>query len=125
MATSFINLNQKVEKMNLNNETILKTGDWIKGKSVDGELVIGYIESLTILNEIVKVNVITSDNKATIGKTIQMRNKNVKKMPDSKVINKEQISFLIDLALSTGDEDWFNELSSQLNSMRELVNGIK
>ncbi|MEH6939342.1 IDEAL domain-containing protein [Bacillus sp. JJ664] len=111
--------------MNLNNETILKTGDWVKGKSVDGELVIGFIESLTILDEIVKVNVINSDNKTTVGKTIQMRNKNVKKMPDSKVKNKEQIRFLIDLALSTGDEDWFNELSSQLNSMRQLVIGVK
>jgi uncharacterized protein YpiB (UPF0302 family) len=37
------------------------------------------------------------------------------------VTNKEQILFLIDLALSTGDEDWFNELSSKLNSMRQLV----
>jgi len=111
--------------MNINNETILKTGDWVKGKSADGELVIGYIDSLTNLDEIVKVNVITSDNKTTVGKTIHMRNKNVKKMPDSKVANKEQVRFLIDLALSTGDEDWFNELSSQLNSMKQLVNGVK
>ncbi|WP_129691949.1 IDEAL domain-containing protein [Gottfriedia acidiceleris] len=111
--------------MNLNKDSILKTGDWVKGNSIDGELVIGYIESLTILDEIVKVNVITSDNKTTVGKTINMQNKNVKKMPDSKVTNKEQIRFLIDLALATGDEDWFKELSSQLNSMRELVNGVK
>jgi len=111
--------------MNLNKDSILKTGDWVKGKSMDGELVIGYIESLTILDEKVKVNVITSDNNTTVGKTIHMLNKNVKKMPDSKVINKEQIRFQIDLALATGDEDWFNELSSQLNSMRQLVNGVK
>ncbi|WP_088070053.1 IDEAL domain-containing protein [Gottfriedia luciferensis] len=111
--------------MNLNKDSILKTGDWVKGKSMDGELVIGYIESLSILDELVKVNVITSDNKTTVGKTIQMLNKNVKKMPYSKVANKEQLRFLIDLALSTGDEDWFNELSSQVNSMRQLVNGVK
>ncbi|MFF2875823.1 IDEAL domain-containing protein [Gottfriedia sp. NPDC057991] len=111
--------------MNLNNNSILKTGDWVKGISLKGELVIGYVESLTILDEIVKVNVITSDNKTTVGKTIQMLNRNVKKMPDAKVTNKEQIHFLIDLALSTGDEDWFNELSSQLNSMRQLVNSVK
>ncbi|PGS53951.1 IDEAL domain-containing protein [Bacillus sp. AFS041924] len=111
--------------MNLNNDSILKTGDWVKGISMDGELVIGYIESFTSLDEIVKVNVITSDNKTSIGKTIHMLNKNVKKMPASKVTNKEQIRCLIDLALSTGDVDWFNELSSQLNSMRELVNGVK
>ncbi|WP_088011686.1 IDEAL domain-containing protein [Gottfriedia acidiceleris] len=108
--------------MNLNNDSILKAGDWVKGNSMDGELVIGYIESLSILDEIVKVNVITSDNKTTVGKTIPMLNKNVKKIPDSKVTNKEQIRFLIDLALVTGDEDWFNELSSQLIYMRQLVN---
>ncbi|PEJ59058.1 MULTISPECIES: IDEAL domain-containing protein [unclassified Bacillus (in: firmicutes)] len=111
--------------MNLNNDTILKTGDWVKGISMGGELVLGFIESFTIQDEIVKVNVITSDNEKTVGKTINMLNKNVKKLPDSKVTNKEQISFLIDLALSTGDEDWFEELSSQLNSMRQLVSGLK
>ncbi|MEH7451482.1 IDEAL domain-containing protein [Gottfriedia acidiceleris] len=111
--------------MNLNNDSILKTGDWVKGISMGGELVIGYVESFKIQDEIVKVNVITSDNKTTVGKTIHMLNKNVMKMPDSKVTNIEQIRFLIDVALSTGDEDWFNELSSQLNSMKQLVNSVK
>lgn len=46
-------------------------------------------------------------------------------MPAAKVANKEQIHFLIDLALSTGDEEWFFELTSKLNSMRELVKGVK
>ncbi|MEC3460090.1 IDEAL domain-containing protein, partial [Bacillus thuringiensis] len=30
---------------------------------------------------------------------------------------------LIDLALLTGDEEWFIGLSSKLNSINELVNG--
>lgn len=111
--------------MKLNNNSILKTGDWIKGRLMNGELVIGYIESIYIPDEIVRVNVISSDNNLTVGKTIQMLNKQVKKIPDSKVINKEQIRFLIDLALTTGDEEWFIELSSQLNSMKELVSGVK
>lgn len=108
-----------------NNSSILKTGDWIKGKSMDGELILGYIDSLDILDGIVKVTVIISDNNVTVGKTIPMLSTQVKKMPVSKVTNKEQIRFLIDLALSTGDEEWFNELSSQLNSMKQLVIGVK
>jgi uncharacterized protein YpiB (UPF0302 family) len=40
------------------------------------------------------------------------------------VINKEQVLFLIDLALLTGDEDWFMELSAKLNSMKQLVNEV-
>ncbi len=31
-----------------NNNQILKTGDWVKGKSLDSELIVGYIESLDI-----------------------------------------------------------------------------
>ncbi|WML50882.1 IDEAL domain-containing protein [Neobacillus sp. PS3-12] len=103
--------------------SVLKTGDWIKGKSVDGQLIIGYIESLSILDGVVKVTVVTSDNRETIGKTIPILSKSVKKLPPSKAVNKEQIIFLIDLALSTGDEDWFLELSSKLNSMKQLVDG--
>ncbi|PWW28335.1 IDEAL domain-containing protein [Cytobacillus oceanisediminis] len=107
-----------------NNNSILKVGDWIKGKSQKGELILGYIETLDILKGIVKVTVVTSDNQETIGKTIQMLSRRVKPLPESKVANKEQIHFLIDLALSTGDEEWFIELSSKLNSMKELVKGV-
>lgn len=107
-----------------NNRSILKTGDWIKGKSRDGELIIGYVESLGIPEGVVKVNVITSDNYKTIGKTIPISSNRVKSLPVSYVINKEQILFLIDLALSTGDEDWFIELSSKLNSIKQLVDGV-
>ncbi|WP_382920294.1 IDEAL domain-containing protein [Streptomyces sp. NPDC057062] len=32
--------------------------------------------------------------------------------------------FLIDLAILTGDEEWFMALSSKLNSMKQLVDGM-
>ncbi|CAI9394452.1 group-specific protein [Niallia circulans] len=107
-----------------NGNSVLKTGDWIKGKSEDGELIIGYIESQSILDGVVKVTVATSDNRETLGKTIPILSKNVRKLPLSKVVNKEEILFLIDLALSTGDEAWFIELSSKLNSINQLVDGV-
>ncbi|MBT2734522.1 hypothetical protein QF028_002811 [Neobacillus sp. B4I6] len=107
-----------------NNNTILKTGDWIKAESRDGELIIGYIESLSSIEGVVKVTVVTSDNNQTIGKTIPILSKQVKKMPVSNVTNKAQIEFLLDLALSTGDKEWFLALSSELNVMKQLVNGV-
>ncbi|MFP5108627.1 IDEAL domain-containing protein [Neobacillus sp. C211] len=107
-----------------NNNTILKTGDWIKAESPDGELIIGYIESLSSIEGVVKVTVVTSDNNQTIGKTIPILSKQVKKMPVSNVTNKAQIEFLLDLALSTGDKEWFLALSSELNVMKQLVNGV-
>jgi uncharacterized protein YpiB (UPF0302 family) len=103
------------------NDSLLKTGDWVKGRSREGELIIGYIESLHAAEGAVSVHVVTSDNEKSMGRTVQILSKRVKSLPVSKVVNKEQISFLIDLALSTGDEEWFLELSSQLKSMRQLV----
>lgn len=108
-----------------NDHTILKTGDWIKAESRDGELIIGYIESLSSIEGVVKITVVSSDNNQTIGKTIPILSKRVKKLPVSNVINKAQIEFLLDLALSTGDKEWFLALSSELNAMKQLVNGVR
>ncbi|TDL82856.1 IDEAL domain-containing protein [Peribacillus frigoritolerans] len=105
--------------MSLNNHSIFKTGDWIKGNLQDGEIIIGYIEALDLKNGTVKVTVIKSEAVETIGKKISISSKHVKRLSISKVVNKEQILFLIDLALSTGDEDWFIDLSAKLNSMRK------
>ncbi|MBO0961721.1 group-specific protein [Neobacillus sp. MM2021_6] len=107
-----------------NNNAILKTGDWVKAESQDGALIIGYIESLSSVDGVVKVTVVTSDNNQTIGKTIPFLSKQVKLLPVSTVTNKAQIEFLLDLALSTGDKEWFLALSSKLNAMKQLVDGV-
>ena len=109
------------------NKTILKPGDWIKGESRDGELIIGYIESMIpdIPEGAVKVTVVTSDNNESIGKTIPILSKRVRSLPVSNVTNKTQIEFLIDLALTSGDKEWFMELSKELNSMKQLVKAVK
>jgi hypothetical protein len=107
-----------------NNHTILKTGDWIKAESRNGELIIGFIESLSSMEEVVKVTVVTSDNHQAVGKTIPILSHQLKKLPVSNVTNKAQIEFLLDLALSTGDREWFLTLSSELNAMKQLANGV-
>lgn len=56
---------------------ILKAGDWVKGKSREGELIIGYIENLE--EGIIKTKVISSDNKTIEGKIIPPQSKQVKK----------------------------------------------
>ncbi|SEN72216.1 IDEAL domain-containing protein [Mesobacillus persicus] len=108
--------------MATNHHSVLKIGDWVKGESREGELIIGYVDSFTVIEEVVNVNVVTSDNQETVGKTIQLLSKQVKILPESNVKNKEQINYLIDLALSTGDEEWFLELSAKLKAMDKLVN---
>lgn len=106
------------------NHSILEIGDWVKGNLQNGELMIGFIDSLSKLEGVVKVTVVTSDNKEIIGKTIPVLSTQVKRLPNANVTNKEQILFLIDLALLTGDEEWFNELSFKLNSIKQLVNEV-
>jgi hypothetical protein len=104
-----------------NDFPMLEVGDWVKGNLLSGELIIGYIESLSTIEGVAKVTIVTSDNKDIIGRTIALLTNQLKRLPAANVSNKEQILFLIDLALSTGDEEWFNELSAKLHSMIQLV----
>ncbi|ALQ68978.1 IDEAL domain-containing protein [Bacillus cereus] len=105
-----------------NNNHILKVGDWVRGISNEGELIVGYIASLDDVEDVVTVIIVKRDNKYTMNEAISLYSKHVNKLPESKAVNKEQILYLIDLALLTGDEEWFIELSSKLNSIKELVN---
>ncbi|EGA91087.1 hypothetical protein GPDM_01755 [Planococcus donghaensis MPA1U2] len=104
------------------NKTILKTSDWVKGKSRHDELIIGFIDSLDVLKEAVNVTVVESDNEEMIGMTIPMSIHQVDSIPESANKDIAQLSFLIDLALATDDKEWFQELSSQLNEKKQTVN---
>ncbi|WHY03151.1 IDEAL domain-containing protein [Neobacillus sp. DY30] len=110
--------------LNNNHFPILEIGDWVKGNLHSGELIIGYVESLSNLEGVAKVTIVTSDNKDINGRTIALLTNQLKRLPAGNVTNKEQILFLIDLALSTGDEEWFNELSAKLHSINQLVKEV-
>jgi hypothetical protein len=97
----------------------LEQGDWVKGKTREGELIRGYIETIDFFQGIVKVHVVESDNEKKIGKTIATLDKWVEKLPVSTAVNEEQIYQLIDLALLTKDEEWFQALNKQLDSMKK------
>lgn len=110
--------------LNNNSFPILEIGDWVKGNLQSGELIIGYVESLSNLEGVAKVTIVTSDNKDINGRTIALLTNQLKRLPAAYVTNKEQILFLIDLALSSGDEEWFNELSAKLHSINQLVKEV-
>lgn len=104
------------------NKAILKTSDWVKGKSRHDELIIGFIDSMNVLKEAVNVTVVESDNEEMIGLTIPMSVHQVESIPASDTKDSAQLTFLIDLALATDDKEWFQELSAQLNAKKEAVN---
>ncbi|MBP1933651.1 IDEAL domain-containing protein [Ammoniphilus resinae] len=93
-------------------------GDWIKGKSKNGELIRGFVEASDYIEGWVKIKVVTCDNEETVGRTVQTLTKWVEKLPES-TRNEEQILQMVDLALLTRDESWFLELSFELNQLRQ------
>lgn len=97
----------------------VEVGDWVKGKTKNGELVYGYIETANPLQETVKIKVMDSDNKEIVGKTVETLKHWVKKLPISTFEDEEQIKALIDIALQTKDESWFMELSAKLKAIKQ------
>ncbi|WHY99576.1 IDEAL domain-containing protein [Peribacillus simplex] len=95
-----------------------KNGDWVQGKSRDGELIHGFIETVSDNPEIVKVNVVESDNEKAVGKSIWIPSKWTEKLPDLEISNENHLLALIDLALLSKDETWFMELSGKLESIK-------
>ncbi|MEH7485023.1 IDEAL domain-containing protein [Neobacillus drentensis] len=106
--------------MTMADEYRFVNGDWVQGRSRDGELIHGYVETIDSIQGIVKVNVVESDNEKAIGKSIWLLNKWAEKLLDLTVSNESQLLSLIDLALLSKDEQWFMELSAKLASIKKI-----
>jgi predicted RNA-binding protein with RPS1 domain len=106
--------------MTMTDKFRFENGDWVQGRSSDGELIHGYVETLDSIQEIVKVKVVESDNEKAISKSIWLLNKWAEKLPDLTVSNESQLLSLIDLALLSKDEQWFMELSTKLASIKKI-----
>lgn len=101
-------------------KTILKTTDWVKGTFINGEIIIGFIDSMNMVQGAVNVTVAESDNTAIIGKTVPMDVKKVQILPQMAPKDPAQLEYLIDLALQTGDKEWFEELTEELNAKKQV-----
>jgi len=92
-------------------------GDWVQGKTVDGEFIHGYIETVDAQQEIVRVRVVQSDHEEAVGRTVAVRSSWLKQLPAAPLQDRQNLESLIDLALSTWDEAWFDELTGRLNNV--------
>lgn len=101
------------------NQSPVKVGDWVKGKTKSGEFIYGYVETIDSSQRLVKVKVMACDNEVVVGKTVDTLNHWVKKLPVSSYESEEQIKALIDLALQTKDKSWFIELSNKLKNLEQ------
>jgi hypothetical protein len=99
----------------------LSVSDWVQGKTTDGELIHGFIETIDILQGIVTVHVVKSDNEERVGHIVAVRSSWIKRVPDVSLQDAEIARNLIDVALATWDETWFMELTESLKSQDQTA----
>ncbi|AEI39398.1 IDEAL domain-containing protein [Paenibacillus mucilaginosus] len=93
-------------------------GQWVQGRTAEGELIQGWVESSDSLDRIVRVHVVNSDHVDILGKRVTVREAWLKALPANPFGGTEGVCDVIDLALSTRDRDWFLELTEQLGGSR-------
>ncbi|MEK3883493.1 hypothetical protein [Paenibacillus sp. PL2-23] len=84
--------------------------DWVHAKTVEGEMVFGFVEAVDSVQGIVTIHVVHSDHEERVGLAATVRASTVKKVPDTN-LDDVRVPELIDLALATWDEVWFRELT--------------
>ena len=97
----------------------MQDGDWVKGKTNNDELFHGYIESIHHEEGIVKVRVIQSDNRLSIGKISDSTPDRLRPLETPPLEQEGHIRNWIDIALSTKDEAWFMELTNALRQTQK------
>ncbi|MHA7966919.1 IDEAL domain-containing protein [Paenibacillus sp. CAU 1782] len=90
--------------------------DWVTGRTREGALIHGFVESLDEIRGIASVYVVKSDQEPLIGKKATVRSIWLRTLPDARLAGSALVPDLIDLALATDDEAWFLELSDGANS---------
>lgn len=107
----------------MNHEELSMVGEWVRGKTKNGELIHGFVEGIDSTGSIAHVYVVNCDNDMTVGKVIAIPVNRVEVMNESSVINEEQVRDLIDLALATRDQEWFRELVDTSKSLQKNSQG--
>ncbi|RIX50067.1 hypothetical protein D3P08_21170 [Paenibacillus nanensis] len=102
-----------------------RVSDWVSGRTVDDEMVYGFIEAIDWMQGFITLFVVRSDNEERIGRTAAVRLSSVKKVPDAAPQDSRHIPDLIDLALATWDEAWFRELTEGMGPTGQPVSQTK
>jgi hypothetical protein len=100
----------------------VEISDWVQAKTKDGELIHGFVDAVDESQRMANVIVVRSDNEDSVGKPIAVREHWLRKLPDYVMEDAGSIQSLIDIALLTKDEQWFNELTDKLQSVQQNVN---
>ncbi len=98
---------------------VFHNGDWVKGKTINDEMIQGFIHSIHPANGTVKITVTQSDNNQILGKDIETFIHRI--TPLTVTINDQEVFLqnLIDIALLTKDREWFMEIWDRLDELRK------
>jgi len=91
----------------------IRVGDWVSGTSMDDEKFIGYVEAVDVYGG-VKVRVTQCDNEEAIGGTVDSMLTRMEKLGDYVPTEEADLRSLLDLALMTRDQSWFEDLYASL-----------
>ena len=113
--------------MDWTKQATLKIGDWVSGTSVEDEKVIGYVDSMDLYGT-VRVMVTQSDREEAIGFMVNSMRFKLERLDSNVLTSEADLRSLMDLALKTRDQEWFNELGAALRaigSKNKLTAGIE
>lgn len=98
---------------------MMKISDWVQGITKEDEMIFGFVEEIDSLKGVATVHVVQSDNEDRIGRKAALRMSRAKPVPAASFKDNELIDDVIDLALATGDEAWFMELTERRETGRQ------
>ncbi|MFC5470615.1 hypothetical protein ACFPPD_18130 [Cohnella suwonensis] len=99
-----------------------EVSDWVQAKTRNGEFVHGFIESFDDSRQVAKLFVVRSDNELSVGQSTTALVHWLRKLPTLSMDEPVLIRNLIDIALATRDETWFEELSERLGDAKAQGN---
>lgn len=94
-------------------QEFIRVGDWVSGTSMEDEKFIGYVEAIDVYGG-VKVRVTQCDHDEAVGELVDSLLGRMEKLADYVPVEEADLRSLLDLALMTRDQSWFDDLYSTL-----------
>ncbi|MFD2332380.1 IDEAL domain-containing protein [Cohnella sp. GCM10020058] len=96
-------------------------GEWVAGRTGQGELIQGFVNSILSVQGAAGIYVTASDRVEAIGTEIAVPVGMLRPLPQTTKYNEEQLRNLIDVSLAIRDTAWFGELTSELASLQSAA----
>ncbi|MCS7463778.1 hypothetical protein N0M98_27105 [Paenibacillus doosanensis] len=100
----------------------IRVGDWVSGTSLEDEKFIGYVESIDLYG-MAKVRVTQCDHDGAVGEVLVASLAKMDKLAEYVPSEEADLRSLLDLALMTRDQAWFEDLYASLRMAQFNLGG--